>query len=64
MCVASISARWNFASSVIAEQTSVGPIFSSILSCGHFTTVANGNMYSFLAIAARGESQWMTVGRR
>ena len=27
MCVASIRARWNFLSSVIAEQTSVGPIF-------------------------------------
>ena len=39
MCVASSSARWNFLSSVIAVQTSVGPIASSIFSCGHCTTV-------------------------
>ena len=35
--------------SVIAVQTSVGPIDSIIFSCGHSTTVTNGNMYSFLA---------------
>ncbi len=56
MCVASVSCRWKFASSVIALHTSVGPIDSSIFSCGHFTTVVNGNMYSFLAIARSGES--------
>ena len=39
---------------VIAEHTSVGPIFSSICSCGHSTTVTNGNMYSFFAIAFSG----------
>ena len=37
---------------------------SSIFSCGHFTTVVMGNVYSFFAIAGPGESQWMTVGRR
>ena len=63
MCVASMSARWNFLSSVIADHTSVGPIFSSILSCGHFTTVQNGNMYSFFAIAVSGEALCMIVGR-
>ena len=34
------------ASSVIAEATSVPPILSSICSCGHSTTVTNGNMNS------------------
>ena len=56
--------RWNFASSVMAEHTRVGPIDSSIFSCGHSTTVQNGNMYSFLAIARLRRSQWITVGRR
>ncbi len=50
--------------SVIAVQTSVGPIFASICSCGHSTTVAKGNMYSFLAIACSGDVQCTTVGRR
>jgi hypothetical protein len=30
---------------------------SSICDCGHSTTVANGNMYSFYAIAADGDAQ-------
>ena len=47
MCVASVSRRWKSGSSVIAVQTSVGPIDSIICSCGHSTTVANGNMNSF-----------------
>ena len=45
-------------------QTNVGPIASIILSCGHCTTVAKGNMYSILAMAAEGESHSTTVGRR
>ena len=49
---------------VIALQTSVGPIASSIFDFGHSTTVTNGNMYSFFAIAASGDSQWTTVGSR
>ena len=36
-------------------QTSVGPIASSIFASGHSTTVTNGNMYSFFAIAASGD---------
>ncbi|HVS37284.1 MAG TPA: hypothetical protein VMS17_17110 [Gemmataceae bacterium] len=63
MCVASRSARWNYLSWVIAEQTSVGPTDSSIFSCGHATTVQKGNVYSFLPIRWAGESQWMAVGR-
>ena len=51
-------------SQVIALQTSVGPILSSICACGQSTTVTKGNMYSFVAIAASGDSQWTTVGRR
>ena len=39
----------------MALQTSVGPICSSIFLSGHSTTVTNGNMYSFLAIAASGD---------
>ena len=35
-------------------HTSVGPIASSIFSCGHCTTVQNGNMYSFLTMARLG----------
>ena len=49
---------------VIAEQTSVGPIASSIFSCGHLTTVQKGNMYSFFAAGCSGESHSRTVGRR
>ena len=49
---------------MIAEHTRVGPIDSSIFSCGHWTTVAKGNMYSFLAMAGAGESHRMIVGRR
>ena len=48
----------------MAEHTSVGPIDSIIFSCGHSTTVVNGNMNSFLAMALAGESQWITVGRK
>ena len=44
----------SFSFFVMPVQTSVGPIFASIWSCGHSTTVAKGNMYSFLAIAASG----------
>ena len=40
---------------VIAVHTSVGPIASSIFASGHSTTVTNGNMYSFFAIAASGD---------
>ena len=32
--------------------------------CGHSTTVAKGNMYSFFAIAASGDAQKTTVGSR
>ena len=64
MCVASMRACWNFLSAVTAEHTNVGPIASSIFSCGHCTTVTKGNMNSFLAIAGAGESQRMAVGRR
>ena len=46
-----VNCRWKVVSSVIALHTSVGPIDSSIFSCGHFTTVVNGNIYSFLAMA-------------
>jgi hypothetical protein len=45
-------------------QTSVGPIASSSFCSGHSTTVTNGNMYSFDAMAASGDSQCTTVGRR
>src|SRR5439155_11587156 len=41
-----------------------GPIASSIFDSGHSTTVTKGNMYSFDAIAAAGDSQCTTVGRR
>ena len=34
---------------VIALQTSVGPILLSISSCGHLTTLTNGNMNSVFA---------------
>ena len=50
MCTASSSARRNAGLQVIALQTSVGPIASSIFASGHSTTVTNGNMYSFFAI--------------
>ena len=63
MWVQSISRRWKASSSVMAEQTSVGPIASSILACGHSTTLTNGNMYSALAISGSGLVQCTTVGR-
>ena len=37
---------------------------SFVFSCGHFTTVAKGNMYSALAIAVSGVSLWQMTGRR
>ena len=49
---------------VMALQTSVGPIFSIICASGQSTTVTNGNMYSFFAAGASGESQCSTVGSR
>jgi len=49
---------------VIALHTRVGPIRSTICSGGHWTTVTNGNLYSFLAMVRAGESHRMTVGRR
>ena len=64
MLVASTSCRCHLASFVITVPTSVWPIAPSIFSCGHFTTVVKGNMYSFLAMAGSCDSQWMTVGRR
>ena len=64
MCTASISRRRNSGLFVIAVQTSVGPIASSIFASGHSTTVTNGNMYSCLAIAVSGDGLWTTVGSR
>src|SRR5678816_25453 len=64
MWVASVSWRAHVSLFVIAEQTKVGPIDSSILSCGHSTTVLNGNMYSFLAMALLGDLQCTIVGRK
>ena len=55
ICCASISCRWNCASPVIALQTNVGPILLSISSCGHLTTLTNGNMNSVFASVASGE---------
>ena len=49
---------------VIALHTSVGPIAPIIESSGHSTTVANGNMYSFFAIAASGDAQCTIVGSK
>ena len=63
MLRASSKARVNAGSSVRPVATSVVPIDSIILACGHSTTVTNGYMYSFLAIATSGEAQCMTVGQ-
>ena len=46
------------------EPTSVWPILDSISACGHWTTVANGNMYSLFAMPRSGESAWEITGRR
>src|SRR5437899_2387556 len=56
--------RRNSGLQVMALHTSVGPIASSIFAWGHFTTVAKGNMYSFCAIAASGESQCTMVAQQ
>ena len=64
MLRASSSACANDGSSVRPVATRVVPIAPIILSCGHSTTVTKGYMYSFLAIAAPGEPQCTTVGRR
>ena len=62
MAVLLISSDWNAGLSVIAEQTSVEPIFSSIVAWGHSTTLTNGNMYSALAISGSGDVQCATTG--
>ena len=49
---------------MITVPTSVVPILASSSLSGHCTTVANGNMNSFLATSQSGESQWTIVGRR
>ena len=64
MCTASTRLRRNAGLQVMALQTSVGPTASSIFDSAHSTTVTKGNMYSFDAMAASGDSQCTTVGSR
>jgi len=64
MCTAPIRRLRKASRQVMAVQTSVGPEAAIILSSGHSTTVTNGNMYSFLAIAASWDAQCTTVGSR
>ena len=56
MCTASSSRRLKDSLQVIAVQTSVGPIASSIFDSGHSTTVTNGNMNSFFTIGGLGRA--------
>src|SRR5262249_42331813 len=61
---AAVAAGRNDWSSDITVATSVVQFFLSISACGHATTAAKGNIYSFCAAAASGESQCKIVGRR